>query len=156
VHLFNPPIYHSYSIKILPSSSFPSQTSSPKGFYAPANSLYIVRPISYHGLPANSPNYLLKTFSINPFQGQYPNMAVRITTTPINPRIQRKTPEMKKARIISMTPVIKRKIPSPLPTFLTFTTGFSSLNSSALNKKPHSFFRNRVTIHLQTMSHPMG
>jgi hypothetical protein len=50
-------------------------------------------------------------------------MAVRIATTPTNPTIHRKTPEMKKARVINITPVIKRKIPSPLPTFFTFTTG---------------------------------
>jgi hypothetical protein len=73
---------------------------------------------------------LLKTFSINPFQGQYPNMAVRITTTPTNPRTHRKTPEMKKAKIINITPMIDRKTPSPLPTFFTFMVGFSSLNSS--------------------------
>jgi hypothetical protein len=79
-------------------------------------------------------HYLLKTFSTNPFQGQYPNMAVRTTTSPIGPRIQRKTPEMKKAMIINITPMIKRKIPSPFPTFFPFTTGFSSLNSSAINR----------------------
>jgi hypothetical protein len=68
-------------------------------------------------------------------------MAVRITTTPTNPTIQRKTPEMKKARRINMTPVMNRKTPSPLPTFFAFTTGFSSLNSRAINKKPHPFSR---------------
>jgi len=87
---------------------------------------------------------LLKTFSINPFQGQYPNMAVRTTTTPTNPRIHGKNPEMKKARIIKITPMINRKTPSPLPTFFTFTAGFTSLNSSSINKKPHSLFRNGV------------
>jgi hypothetical protein len=56
-------------------------------------------------------------------------MAVRITTTPINPLIHRKTPEMKKTRIINITPMMKRKIPSPLPTFFTFTVGFSFQNS---------------------------
>jgi len=84
-------------------------------------------------------HYLLKTFSMNPFQGQYPNMAVRITITPTNPRIHRKTPEMKKATMINITPMIKRKTPSPFPIFFTFTIGFSSLNSIAINKKPHSF-----------------
>jgi len=79
-------------------------------------------------------HYLLKTFSINPFQGQYPNMAVRITTSPIGPRIHRKTPEMKKARVINIIPMIKRKIPSPFPTFFAFTAGFSSLNSSAVDR----------------------
>jgi len=72
---------------------------------------------------------------MNPFHGQYPNMAVRITTTPTNPRIHRETPEMKKARIINITPTINRKTPSPLSTFFTFTAGFSSLNSGGINKK---------------------
>jgi len=87
----------------------------------------------------NSLHYLLKTFSIIPFQGQYPNMAVRINTTPINPEIHRNTPDMKKARIINITPMIKRKTPSPFPIFFTSTNGFSSLNSSTINKKPHPF-----------------
>jgi hypothetical protein len=62
--------------------------------------------------------FLLKTFSINPFQGQYPNIAVRINPTPINPIIHRKIPEMKKTRSIDKTPMIKRKILSPFPTFV--------------------------------------
>jgi hypothetical protein len=62
-------------------------------------------------------HYLLKTFSTNPFQGQYPNMAVRITTSPIGPRIHRETPEVKKELIINTIPTIKRKIPSPFPHF---------------------------------------
>jgi hypothetical protein len=70
---------------------------------------------------------LLKTFSMNPFQGQYPNMAVSITTTPANPTIHLKTPEMKKARMINRTPKINRKIPSPFPIFFTFIAGFPSL-----------------------------
>jgi hypothetical protein len=64
---------------------------------------------------------LLKTFSINPFQGQYPNIAVRIIATPTNPRTHRENPEIRKAKIIKTTPMINRKIPSPLPTFLTLT-----------------------------------
>jgi hypothetical protein len=60
---------------------------------------------------------LLKTFSINPFQGQYPNTAVRIITTPINPRIHRRNPETKIAEISKITPRADRKIASPLPTF---------------------------------------
>jgi hypothetical protein len=60
---------------------------------------------------------LLKTFSINPFQGQYPNIAVKITTTPINPRIQRSIPEVEIAEIIKITPRTYRKIVSPLATF---------------------------------------
>ncbi len=76
--------------------------------------------------------YLLKTFSTNPFQGQYPNMAVRITTSPIGPRIHRKTPEMKKAMIINTTPMVKRKTPSPFSTFFVFTVVFSSLDLGAI------------------------
>jgi hypothetical protein len=79
---------------------------------------------------------LLKTFSMNPFQGQYPNMAVRITTTPTHPRIHRKTPEMKKTRMINMTPMINRKIPSPFPTFFTFMAGFSP-KKLVLLMEPH-------------------
>jgi hypothetical protein len=82
-------------------------------------------------------------------------MAVRITTTPNNPTIHRKTPEMKKATIINITPMIDRKTPSPFPTFFTFIVGFSSLNSSAIHKKTHSFFRNGVTIYLQLIFHPI-
>jgi hypothetical protein len=54
---------------------------------------------------------------MNPFQGQYLNIAVRINTTPINPTTQRKIPSMKKAKIIKITPMIERKIASALPTF---------------------------------------
>jgi hypothetical protein len=49
---------------------------------------------------------LLKTFSIYRFQGQYPDAAVRINATPINPNTQRKIPSMKKAKVIKMTPVL--------------------------------------------------
>jgi len=38
--------------------------------------------------------YLLKTFSINPFQGQYPNTPVRMNAMPINPMTQRKIPSI--------------------------------------------------------------
>jgi hypothetical protein len=71
---------------------------------------------------------LLKTFSMNPFQGQYPNRLVRINATPINPRTHRKPPGVKKAIIIKMIPMTDRKIPSPLPTFLIFTN--DSISSS--------------------------
>jgi len=72
---------------------------------------------------------LLKTFSINPFQGQYPNILVRISATPITPRPHRKTPEMKKPKIIKLIPITDRKAASPLPTFFIFTNVsiFSSL-----------------------------
>jgi hypothetical protein len=58
-------------------------------------------------------------------------MAVRITTSPIGPRIHRKTPEVKKAMIINTAPTTKRKIPSPFSTFFVFTAGFSSLDPGA-------------------------
>jgi len=85
--------------------------------------------------------FLLKTFSINPFQGQYPNIAVRIITTPTNPRTHRKTPEMKKAKIIKITPMTDRKIASPLPTFFIFATGsmFPSLFQVPLIKNSIPF-----------------
>jgi hypothetical protein len=79
-------------------------------------------------------HYLLKTFSTNPFQGQYPNMAVRITISPIGPRIHRETPELKKAMIINIIPMTNRNIPSPFPTFFVFTAAFSSLDSSAIDR----------------------
>jgi hypothetical protein len=71
---------------------------------------------------------LPKTFSINPFQGQYPIRAVRIKNTPINPRTHRKTPEMKKTMIIKITPMTDRKIVSPPLTFFILNMGpiFSS------------------------------
>jgi hypothetical protein len=84
-------------------------------------SFYTNQPYLPNGYLFFSPS-LLKTFSINPFQGQYPNIAVRINTTPINPTTQRKIPSMKKAKIIKMTPMIERKIASALPTFFVLTT----------------------------------
>jgi hypothetical protein len=50
-------------------------------------------------------------------------MAVSINTTPINPEIQRNTPDMKKARIVRTTPEIRRKIVSPLPIFFALLIG---------------------------------
>jgi len=38
-----------------------------------------------------------------------------------------------------MTPMITRKTPSPFPTFFALIACFSSLNSGAPDKKPHSF-----------------
>jgi hypothetical protein len=73
---------------------------------------------------------------MNSFQGQCPKMAVRITATPTIPRIHRKSPEIRKARIINITPMISRKTPSPFPTFFTFTVGFSFLSSSAIDENP--------------------
>jgi hypothetical protein len=67
-----------------------------------------------------------------------------MTPIPTNPAIQRKTPEMKKARMINITPVARRNIPSPLPTFFTFTASSSSFDSSAIDENPHSYFRSGV------------
>jgi hypothetical protein len=66
---------------------------------------------------------LLKTFSINPFQSQCPNMLVRISATPISPRTHRKPAEMKKAETIKMIPMTDRKIASPLAIFFIITVG---------------------------------
>jgi hypothetical protein len=83
----------------------------------------------------NSVDYLLKTFSMNPFQGQHPNMPVRTNAPPVTPEIHRKTPEMKKAKTINITPVINRGIPFPFLTFFILAAGVLSLNSSATDKK---------------------
>jgi hypothetical protein len=69
-------------------------------------------------------SFLLKTFSIIPFQGQNPNIAVRINITPINPAIQREIPSTEKAKTIKMTPMIERKMASTVPTFFGLTIGF--------------------------------
>jgi hypothetical protein len=72
------------------------------------------------------PYFLLKTFSMNPFQGQYPKSAVKINATPINPTTQGATPEKKKAAMIKTIPAIARKMTSPPTTFFRVTTGFIS------------------------------
>jgi len=41
---------------------------------------------------------LPKTFSMNPFHGQYPNIAIRINATVTNPTTQRKIPSVKEAK----------------------------------------------------------
>jgi hypothetical protein len=66
---------------------------------------------------------LLKTFSINPFHGQYPKRAVTMNTTPINPTTHRMIPSMEKAKMTKMTPMIERKIASILPTFFVLIKG---------------------------------
>jgi hypothetical protein len=71
--------------------------------------------ISYHHL---FPSSLLKTFSVNPFQGQYPNIAVRIIATPISPSISPENPEKRKAEAIKIPATTNRKTLSPLPTFI--------------------------------------
>jgi hypothetical protein len=81
--------------------------------------------------------FLLKTFSVKPFQGQYPKIAVRINIAPINPATQRTTPSMEKAKTINMIPMITRKSASILPTFFVLTRGsiFLSLYCPGLNSK---------------------
>jgi hypothetical protein len=66
---------------------------------------------------------LLKTFSINPFHGQYPKRAVIMNTTPINPTTHRKIPSMEKAKLTKITPMIERKTASILPTFFVLIIG---------------------------------
>jgi hypothetical protein len=72
--------------------------------------------------------FLPKTFSITPFQGQYPNRAVRMTTTPADPITHRKNPEVKKEKAINIPPMMIRKILSPFPTFFIFMVGSSSID----------------------------
>jgi hypothetical protein len=83
-------------------------------------------------------------------------MAVRIIITPINPRIQRKTPEMKKPRMINRTPMTKRKIPSPFPTFFIFTLVSLFKIQGLLIKTFIPFSTNGVSIHLVNISDLMG
>jgi hypothetical protein len=80
---------------------------------------------------------------MNPFQGQYPNIAVRITTTPTNPRIHRRNPETKIAEISKITPRMDRKSASPLPTFFVFVMDsiFASVISSAIDEKNPFLFQ---------------
>jgi hypothetical protein len=84
-------------------------------------------------------------------------MAVRISSTPPNPSIHRKTPEIKKARIINTTPLINRKPPSPFPIFFTFTPGFSSLTQVLLIKQnPIPFSEMGFKFIPGPYTHPMG
>jgi hypothetical protein len=66
---------------------------------------------------------LLKTFSRNPFHGQYPNRAVIMNTMPINPTTHRRIPSMEKAKPTKMTPMMERITASILPTFFVLTMG---------------------------------
>jgi hypothetical protein len=87
------------------------------------------------------PHFLLKTFSINPFQGQYPKRAVKINITPINPTTQRAIPEKKKAAMIKTIPAIDRKMISLPTTFFLVTIGFIShllLGKNLQHKDPIS------------------
>ncbi len=66
---------------------------------------------------------LPKTFSKNPFHGQYLKRAERTMTTPINPTPSQKIPEMKKERTIRILPKMERTIDSCLPRFFLLTIG---------------------------------
>jgi hypothetical protein len=76
------------------------------------------------------PSSLLKTFSMNLFQGQCLNIAVRMNTTPINPTTQCKAPSMKKVQMIKTTPIMNRKTASDVVTFFVLIVGsmFPSLD----------------------------
>ena len=63
-------------------------------------------------------HFLLKTFSTNPFQGQYPTMAVSIKIPPTIMDSGFKNPARKKPKMTRITPIITRRIPSPLFIFL--------------------------------------
>jgi hypothetical protein len=92
---------------------------------------------------------LLKTFSKNPFQGQNPNIAVRINTTPINPAIQREIPSMEKAKTIKMIPMIERKIASALPTFFVLIPGsMFFLRPLIVKNKNPCFFEKKVSFYI--------
>jgi len=62
--------------------------------------------------------FLLKTFSTNPFQGQYPTMAVSAKRQPMTMNSGFQNPVRKKPKRIRIMPRIPRRIPSPLPIFL--------------------------------------
>jgi hypothetical protein len=69
---------------------------------------------------------LLKTFSMNAFQGQYLKRAEITRIAPIKPTISQKIPETKKERTIRMLPKMERMIDSCFPTFFVLTTGSTS------------------------------
>jgi hypothetical protein len=61
---------------------------------------------------------LLKTFSRNPFQGQYPTMAVSTKRPPATMDSGFQNPGRENPNRVRITPRTPRRIPSPLPTFL--------------------------------------
>jgi len=84
----------------------------------------------FSGLDESSPgiwmarrtgHFLLKTFSINPFQGQYPTIAVSTKRPPTTMDSGFQNPARKKPKRISITPRITRSILSPLTTLLVIT-----------------------------------
>jgi len=62
--------------------------------------------------------FLLKTSSINPFQGQYPTMAVTANRPPTIMDSGLQNPVRKRPKRIKAMPRTARRIPSSLPTFL--------------------------------------
>jgi hypothetical protein len=62
-------------------------------------------------------HFLLKTFSKNPFQGQYPTMAVSTKRPPTTKNSGFQNPARKRPKRMRISPKIMRRIPSPLATF---------------------------------------
>jgi hypothetical protein len=69
-------------------------------------------------LPSPPLPLLLKTFSKNPFQGQYPTNAVSINETPAMMHRSFQKPDRKKANGMRMTPRTIRPVFSTPATFL--------------------------------------
>ncbi len=63
-------------------------------------------------------HFLLKTFSMNPFHGQYPIKAVIINEAPIRMHRSVQTPVRRKLKGMSTTPTTIRTSFSPFATFL--------------------------------------
>jgi hypothetical protein len=63
-------------------------------------------------------HFLLKTFSINPFQGQYPTTAVNTKRAPTTMERGFQNPGRKRPKTERIPPPTARRIPSLLPTFV--------------------------------------
>jgi hypothetical protein len=63
-------------------------------------------------------HFLLKTFSTNPFHGQYPMIAVNANMPPTTMEAGFQNPDRRKPHTMRTMPRTARRIPSPLPTFL--------------------------------------
>jgi hypothetical protein len=61
-------------------------------------------------------------------------MAVGMIATPMSPNIKPVNPEIRKAKAIKKTPMMNRKILSPLPTFIILTT--NPILSSTHSNRP--------------------
>jgi hypothetical protein len=60
------------------------------------------------------------------FQGQYLKRAETTMIAPINPTINQKIPDMKKAKTIKMLPRMERRIDSCFPIFFVLIIGSTS------------------------------